>query len=477
MPYLFILMPMIGIMILNIFFGKRLKRFAFWFAFALFFTQMIIAVFHRLITVETGSGYTDIFFKADFLTDHLSFIMLLSIGIVSFASILVSRHAIPEDKSRFKFINLLMVASIGMSGIAIVKDLFSLYVFLEITSISAFILIAFQRDILGLEGSFKYIMLSALATIAMLVAIAIFLLISESTSFDSIAAALKDSRSSRLVLLAIGLFLCGLFIKGGVVPFHGWLPDAYSAAPAPASVLLAGIVTKACGIYGIIRVVTSVFGFDETIKNILLIAGTVSMLVGAVAALGQKNLKRMLAYSSISQIGYIVVGFGTGTALGIAGAIFHFFNHAIFKSLLFVNASALEMETGTNEMDAMGGVSEKMPVTGTTSIIGFLSASGIPPLAGFWSKLIIVIALWKTGNYLYAVIAVLAGIITLAYLLTMQRRIFFGKLAAGLENLKEAGPGITTAAIFLAAITIVAGIFFPLIFDKLIMPMNGMALF
>ncbi len=321
------------------------------------------------------------------------------------------------------------------------KDLFSLYMFIEVTAVASFILIAFQRDTNALEGAFKYIILSATATIMMLLSISIMLMVVGDTSFAAAGSAVRQSQGNPLVIVAIGLFICGLLIKGGVVPFHGWLPGAYSAAPAAASVLLAGIATKTSGIYALIRLTTSVFANNESVNHILLLAGVISILVGAFAAMGQSDFKRMLAYSSISQVGYIILALGCGTNLAIVGAIFHLFNHSIFKSLLFVNSAAVEKQSGTTNMNKLGGLGTKMPVTNATSLIAFLSTAGVPPLAGFWSKLIIVIALWQNGLYAYATIAVLASVLTLAYLLMMQRKVFFGKLAEGLTNVKEAGLG------------------------------------
>lgn len=471
MPSLLILIPLIGIVILNLPFKHVMKRFAFWFALILFVMQILLAISHHPIFWRSEFNHMDTFFKADFSLDQLSFIMLLCIGIVSISALLVARHTIHDEKERFKFINLLIMASVGMSGIVIVKDVFSLYIFLEITAISSFVLIAFEKDIYALEGAFKYLILSALATIMMLASIALLFMISGGTSFTAIREALLLPNNN-IVLLAVGLLLCGLFIKGGLVPFHAWVPDSYGSAPAAVSVLLGGIVTKAAGIYTLIRVLTAISGFSPVLKFILLLLGTLSILVGAFAAMGQNDMKRMLAYSSISQIGYIVAGFGTGTFLGIAGAIFHLFNHSIFKSLLFVNSAAVETTLGTTDMDRMGGLSSKMPITGTTSVIGLLSAAGIPPLSGFWSKLMIIIALWQSGNHIYSAIAIMAGVITLAYLLVMQRRAFFGKLAKENEQLEEARPGITAASIMLAAILVGSGIFFPFVFNTFIIPLQ-----
>jgi multicomponent Na+:H+ antiporter subunit D len=169
----------------------------------------------------------------------------------------------------------------------------------------------------------------------------------------------------------------------------------------------------------------------------------------------------MLAYSSISQVGYIIVGLGCATPLGIFGAVFHLFNHAVFKSALFINSAALEAQTGMRDMDRMGGLGAKMPVTGLTSVISCLSAAGIPPLAGFWSKLIIIIALWVSGYYTYAVIAMIAGTITLAYFLSMQRRVFFGTLAAEFSTIQEAPFGLLLPVLILTVITVALGLLFP----------------
>jgi len=208
-------------------------------------------------------------------------------------------------------------------------------------------------------------------------------------------------------------------------------------------------------------------------RNVFWITGTISIVVGALAALGQSDFKRMLAYSSISQVGYIVLGLGAGTALGVAGAVFHLFNHSVFKSLLFVNSAAVEQQSGTRNMDKLGGVSDKMPVTGATSVIAFLSTAGIPPLSGFWSKLIIIVAVWKSGHPHFATLAILASLITLAYFLSMQRRVFFGKLAGGLENLKEASPWVLVTVCVLALITIGIGIFMPWIFGTFLLPVGS----
>jgi multicomponent Na+:H+ antiporter subunit D len=293
------------------------------------------------------------------------------------------------------------------------------------------------------------------------------------TSFASAVTVMKLGAGSPVGMLAAGLFLAGLLIKGGLVPFHGWLPDAYSSAPAGVSVLLAGIVTKTTGIYTIIRLVTAITGFTPQLQHILLFFGALSMIAGAFAALGQKDFKRMLAYSSISQMGYIIMGLGASNPLAMMGAAFHLFNHSIFKTQLFINSAAVEEKTNTLDMDKLGGLAEKMPITGATSLIAFLSTAGVPPFAGFWSKLLIILGLWLAGFKVYALLGLLASVVTAAYFLSMQRRVFFGKTLPGFADIKEAGFALSFPAILLAAITIGAGIFFPYVLNNFIIPIKA----
>jgi multicomponent Na+:H+ antiporter subunit D len=468
---LLLLLPLLAILILNLPLKNVMQRMAVW-AGVLLSLWQVTAVF--ILAMGLGER-TEIpaKFKFGLNCDNLTLVLLLSIGIVVFTTILVGRQTISNPRQRLGFVNLVLIAMTGMNGTVMLTDLFSLYVFIEITAVSSFILIASQRDINGLEGAFKYIVLSASATVMMLLSISILLMAAGSTSFAAIGNAVRQSSGNPLVLFAVGVFICGLFIKGGLVPFHGWLPAAYSAAPAAVSVLLAGIATKASGIYALIRLTTSVFTGNDSIGQILLLVGVISILTGAFAAIGQNDFKRMLAYSSISQVGYIILGLGCGTPLGIVGAVFHLFNHSIFKTLLFVNSAAVEKQSGTTDMNKLGGLGARMPVTSATSLIAFLSTAGVPPLAGFWSKLIIVIALWQNDLRVYAVIAVLASILTLAYLLLMQRKVFFGILGEGLQNVREAGFGIVLPASVLAAITVIVGVFFPLMFNSILMPISS----
>lgn len=472
----FILAPIAGLALLNLpgagLLRKRALTLAGFFALA----EAIVAL------VWPGAMLADPqILGLELAAGSLTRVMMLSTAIALFAAAMVARSMIdaaqpPSTVSNraSNFASLLLLCLAGMNGVVLVTDLFSLYVFLEITSVASFILIAFNRDRGGLEGAFKYLILSAVATALMLGSVAFLLLLAGGTKFSVVAAALAGGQNAAFARVAVALFAAGLFIKAGLVPFHGWVLGAYSAAPAAVSVLLAGVVTKVSGLYALFRLAGNVFPHSDKLNAAMMLIGVVTIAVGAFAAIGQKDVKRMLAFSSVSQMGYIVLGLGCGTPLAIAAAVFHLFNHAIFKSLLFTNAAALETQLGTTDMSAMGGLGARMPVTSVTACIAALSTSGVPPFSGFWSKLLLVVALWQAGYSTYAMLAVGLSVVTLGYFLVLQRRVFFGTLAEGLGQVREAGFDFVATAIILAAATTGIGLLFPLIARTFLLPTGGL---
>ena len=465
MPLVLIGIPLLAVLLLNL--GPRdwiTKK-------AAFITAVIICVLQIVLSVVIGINVKDGSIRSTRFIENLSIdffsaVVLLTIGLIALVSLLASRQSM--NRNKFSYYNLVLLILTGMDGLVMVTDLFSLYVFLEAVSAASFILIAIDKKANELEGAFKYYMLSAIATILILTAIGFLFFCVGSTDFASVSAyiQLQNGRLNYALILALILYTAGLMIKSGVVPFHTWVPDAYSASPSAVSVLLSGIVTKVSGVYIIMRVYRDVFLNNPAVGNVLTLLGLASILIGAFAAIGQDDIKRMLAYSSISQIGYIMLGIGTGSALGFVGAIFHFFNHATFKSLLYVNAAAIETQIHTRSMERMGGLAGQMPVTGVSSIIAFLSTAGIPPLSGFWSKLLILIAVWRVSVPV-AITALAASLLTLAYFLMMQKKVFFGKPKEELSGVREAGRETVGAEILLAAVNVSVGLLFPLLLTYL----------
>lgn len=460
---LFVLVPILVLLLLNLpwrRFPSQAPQLA---VLSLAFANVIFGLALPTLQADIGlSVMNELHFG--FVADELTRVFLVCIGLVTCAAALVSQKALTSASARRNFYSVLLISLAGMNGTVLLSDFFSLYVFLEVTGIASFILIAFEKNLFAVEGALRYLFLSVIATVFMLVSVGLIVLSLGDTSFSVVQAALKAPGSTHgLLRIGVLLYIVGLFIKGGLVPFHGWLPGAYSSAPSGVSVLLAGIVTKVSGIYAIVRLVRSVIGFDPSLSMVFLVVGSISIVVGAVAAMTQSDLKRVLAFSSISQVGYIVIALGAGTELGIVAATFHLFNHAIFKSLLFVDSASVEARIGTTDLGSMGGLGAKMPWTGATMGVGMLSAAGIPPFSGFWSKLLIIAALWKAEHEGFACLAVLASILTLGYFLVVQYRAFFGKPAQSVETVTESGPEFIVPALVFAFITLVIGAFFPLI--------------
>lgn len=466
MPLLFLAIPMIAVVGLNVLYRLINGRDALIVAAVVAAAQTVLGGYALCMCLAANAAFEDT--RIGLLSvDTLTAAALLTVGLVSFVALLVALAS--EKGHKHNLASLILLAMAGMNGVALVRDLFTLYIFVEVTSAASFILIGFHRDRGELEGAFKYYIQSTVATIAMLTATAFVFLYAGDTSFTSAAAYIAKASASGFpygITVALILYTAGFAVKSGAVPFHAWVPDAYGSASAPVSVLLSGIVTKMSGVYVLMRVFRDVFQSAKAAGNVLMILGVASILIGAFAAITQKKFKRMLAYSSISQIGYILLGLGTGSALGFLAALLHFFNHATFKSLLFVDAAAVEQQTGLTDMDDMGGLCERMPMTSWSSVAAFLSTAGIPPLSGFWSKLFIIVAVWRVSPAL-AVVALLAGVVTLAYMLIIQKKVFFGKLAPQLSAVTEAGAGYRAAELILTLVNIGVGVALPFLLSTL----------
>ena len=307
--------------------------------------------------------------------------------------------------------------------------------------------------------------LSALATIFILTGLSLLFIKTGSLSFTALKPELLSGAGdpkTQLSWVALVLLASGYAIKSGVAPFHSWLPDAYESADTAVSIMLSGIVTKIAGVYSLL-VLVRLFPGNAALKATLLLLGLFTIIVGALLALQQNNFKRVAAYSSVSQMGYILLGFAADSRLGIIAGLLYLLTHSLAKSTLFTNAAALEKRLGTLNLDEMGGLQAKMPVTAFSSVAALLSIAGVPPLAGFWSKLLVLIALWSAGLKWVAVIALLLSILSGAYFLRLQKKVFFGKLKERWNNIREITGGIKVSELLLTIGTIGVGLGFPLV--------------
>ncbi|MBC8384920.1 MAG: NADH/ubiquinone/plastoquinone (complex I) [Candidatus Cloacimonetes bacterium] len=441
---LFVIVPL-GSAFLMAIFGRFIKGFGKFLLTAglLFLTYLSI---HFILNVQTGTlvykvggfeAVEGIPIAIYMVMDGLTKFLLLITSLIGFLSIFYSLSYTTQYTAERKFYILFSLMIAGMNGMIISGDLFNMFVFLEISAISSYALVAFGIQKQQLEASFKYQVLGGIASLLILISIGFIYWNTGTLNLADISANL--SSSGAFIKFVSILLLVGFGLKAAIFPFHSWLPDAHSSAPSPISAMLSGVLIKAVGIYVIIRLFFNVFAINYEISMTITVLGTISMIVGGLLAIGQWDIKRLLAYSSISQMGYVIIGVGIGmlvlakggsktiAALSITGGLFHLINHAVFKSLLFLSAGAVEYQTGIRNMRKLGGLSEVMPVTSGSSMAASLAISGIPPFNGFFSKLIIIIAAVQAKYYLVALLAVIVSIITLAYFMKMQKYTFFNK--------------------------------------------------
>ena len=390
--------------------------------------------------------------------DGLSSFMLITVNLVSFLVAIYSISYMERYTDKWKFYTLFMLMLAGMNGIIITGDLFNLFVFFEIASIASYALVAFGTEAEELEASFKYAIMGSVASSFVLLGIALLYGYTSTLNMADISLVLSSKGTGFLVNFIAVLFLMGFSLKAALVPFHAWLPDAHPSAPAPISAMLSGVFIKTLGIYAIGRVFFNILGVSNNIFSILIILGIISQVLGAILAIAQRDIKRMFAYSSISQVGYIIFALGIGTPLAILGGLFHLFNHAVFKALLFLNAGAIEYSTGTRDLKRLGGLNSRLPVTGFTSLAGSMSISGIPPLGGFFSKLVIIIAAIQARHFGCALIAILVSVVTLAYYLKFMGFTFFGKSQEGWSRITEPPRAMRLSMIVLAVICAISGL-------------------
>jgi multicomponent Na+:H+ antiporter subunit D len=459
----FVIIPLAAAFLISLL-GKFIRRFSDFAACLACFLLFVFSVYtqwlfksglDKVLVYKIGGWAPP--FGISLVLDGLSSFMLVTVNLISLLIAVYSVSYMRQYTDKPKFFTLFSLMVCGMNGIIITGDLFNLFVFLEIASISSYALVAFGTEAEELEASFKYAVMGTVASSFIFIGIAFLYSFTSTLNMADMARVLSIKPNSYLVPFVGVLFLMGFGLKSALVPFHAWLPDAHPSAPASISAMLSGILIKTLGIYALIRIFFNIIGSTQNYLSIMMFLGALSLLVAVVLALSQWDLKRLLAYHSISQVGYIVLGIGLGTPLGILGGLFHLFNHSVFKSLLFLNSGAVDYAAGTRDLKETGGLAKVMPVTSTTNLIASMSIAGIPPFNGFFSKLLIIIACVQAGHMGYAICAVLGSILTLASFMKVQKYAFLGELKDKFKNIKEAPFTMKFSMIVLAVICVFGG--------------------
>lgn len=369
----------------------------------------------------------------EYAIDYLNAFVLSIISFITFAVAIYSRRSaeseLPGKIVPFYTIYMLLVT--GLLGITVTGDVFNLYVFLEIASLSAYALIAVGKRREALVASYNYLILGTISATFILIGIGYLYMVTGSLNMADLAQRLPPLYGSKVIFCALTFFMVGFSIKVALFPLHVWLPDAYTQAPSTVSAILAATATKV-GAYAMIRIMFTVFRPElivETlpITQILAWFAAIAIVFGSVMAIAQSDMKRMLAYSSVAQIGYIMLGIGIATTLSITGSIIHILNHALMKGSLFLVAGAVIYKTGIRNIYEYEGLGKKMPLTMLAFTLAAFSMIGIPPTVGFVSKWYLVLAAIREGNWIFAAILILSSLLMVVYFWRVIESIYFPK--------------------------------------------------
>jgi len=430
------------------------------------------------------------------VADGLSRLMVVLVAAISLVALVFSIDYMARFTSPGLYYALFLLMLAGMNGVVLSGDVFNIFVFLEVASIASYALVAFGTESDELEAGFKYLVLGTIASTFVLVGIALTYNVTGQLNWAKVGEAIGAAGGATLPMyVAAAFFLMGFGLKAALVPFHAWLPDAHPSAPAPISAMLSGVLIKASGVYVLARMVFSVFDGDAGLGLILLVLGTLSMVLGGLMAIGQRDLKRLLAYSSISQVGYVVLAFGAAAVMhargmeaaavgwAVFGGLFHLVNHAVSKSLLFLCSGSVEYATGTRLLDRLDGLGGRMPLTAACLRVGALSISGVPPMGGFWSKLVIIGVLAYAAVrghwafYIPAALAAATAAVTLAYYAKVQWFVPAGQPSEPVLRAREVPLGMRAATLVLAVLCFATALLvLPTVRDRVVAPAREIVL-
>lgn len=422
-------------------------------------------------------------FVFGWLLDGLSVTVAGIVILLTLAATIYSLVYMQKEHGHGKYYALLLLYNAGIFGVVIATNLFQFYVFWELMLIPSYFLIAeWGTKPQSTNIALKYFIYTHVGAVLIIIGIAGMYALS---AYNGVATlnlydfgggipyidlswiwpggipSILTAPFFEIAKILVVLLTIGFAVKMAIFPIHSWLPDAHAEAPTPISAILSGVMI-ATAAYAIVRILMGymlpAFG---TFVMVILIFGIVTMFYGGVMALAQKDTKRLFAYSSISQMGYIFFGLGTAVLLGVAGAAFHIFTHALGKGLLFMVAGVLIVQVGHQrgrDINALGGLARKMPWTATIALIAGLSIAGTPPLAGFFSEFFI----FAGAAFAYSVWLVILGVagsaLTAAYILWFIMRVFFGETPADMEKITESPWIMRLSMILLAAFIIIIGI-------------------
>ncbi len=416
-------------------------------------------------------------FGIEIRLDHVGLFLVLVVCGITFLALIYSRHYIHREVSegrRTAYYVLYLLMSGAMLGFVATGDIFNLFVFMEILALSSYALVAITGNRNAVRAAFKYILMGAPSSIMVLLAIGFLYSVTGTLNMADLSARISESAHNEVLMVSYILLVVGFGVKAALFPLHMWLPDAHSIAPSPISALLSGLLVEVCA-FALVRITMSVF----TLRASDLVVGTAdavgvaaaaAVLYGGIMAILQKDLKMMIAYSTVSHIGYIFLGLTALTAEGLTGAMYHMLDHGLAKACLFLCAGNFIYMKGYRRIEDLKGAWGQMPWTCFAFALASISVIGIPPTAGFISKWYLILGNVKGGKWLYATVLLAGSILAAVYCLRLIYYMFFqpGKEGAWEGRWHDAPASMLTPVWALSLGTLFFGVFSYLVIPSLL---------
>jgi len=362
----------------------------------------------------------------EFVLDGASSITLLVMSALAFLSTLSAKDLVATEIAQAdigKFYGAWLLACGGLFGLVLTADAFNLFVFLEISALSSVILISMGagRDRRALVAGYNYLLLGAVGATFYVIGVGFVYAMTGTLNMADLASRIPNSSSDTVVFVGFAFMVAGILVKAAVFPVHVWLPAAYAYAPSSVSTLLAAIATKAA-LYVLARVLFTIFSglspfVSLALDNVIIPLAVAGVFIGTVMAIYESDIKKLLAQSSVAQIGYIALSFSLATKAGISAGFVHIGNHAIIKGGLFMAVASFVISLGMRtNLKELRGIGRRMPITGVAFLICGLSLAGLPLTAGFMSKLFIIRAILETGSFIVLSLVLISSVLSLVYL-------------------------------------------------------------
>lgn len=376
-------------------------------------------------------------------------------------SVRYSERALPPERWP-AFYALLLLNTGGMIGFTVSGDLFNLFVFTEVVALSSYALVAVGGRGLAAFAALKYLLIGAVSSLLMLFATALLFALTGTLNMADMSLRLGEHAGAWVPMVAFATLTTAFLVKAALFPVHVWLPDAHAIAPSPVSALLSGMVVK-IGVVGLLRVQQMFLPADtidlSLLNSLLVVLGAVSIVMGAVLAIVQDDIKLMLAYSTISNLGYIVLGLGLASPYAVTGAVVHVFNHALIKSTLFLAAGSIIHQTGLRHLSDLRGIGRRMPQTSIAMVVGAISIVGLPPTAGFICKWYIALGAFEAGLGGYGFVLVFGALSIFVYYVRMLNVMYFQRpLQRAVIEAREAPLAMRVPTLLLAILCMVMGL-------------------